>query len=812
MAALPFFLRRLLLLLMLVLATAPIGAQAPGDTLAVARTLTAGRAELTAIDRALDGRLDRSERQQLRDRATALAAIANDAVTTLQGQLQLIDARITELGPVSPGMPEAPDIAAQRRLLGQQRSTTDSEMKRGRLLAVDATQLRDEITATETEQFNQKMSARTASPLSPAFWAPVLHAFPRDLRRAELFVSREWTMVRQSVTSWHGWIAAAGLALALIVLGPVQRSLRRIGRRYVIERAPESRMRRSAYALWVTVTGTLAPGLAVILLIQSLRWANMLTPGWDLIASTLVHVTFVAAAITALGGALLQRRHPAWRMIPIGDGAAGALRRWTWIAAGVTAASLLFMRFNDAAGISGPAAAAGDAFVALAYALLISGILLTIGELRAARMRSADGADAASEPVQRTGVTFATLLGWLAVAASLASLSIGFLSLSRFIAFMTVWITIVGGALYLLLDTVDVVSTALFARDSRIGRSAHYGLGIRQSAIDQFGVLVSALLRVLLVMVALGTVLMPFGTDVGSLFGSVWALAQGVTIGQVTISPGAILRAAIVLALGMFLVGLVQSWLTARYLPTTELDASARNSISMIARYTGIVLAGLWALASLGIGLERIGLLLSALSVGIGFGLQAITQNFVSGLILLAERPVKIGDWVKIGDQEGDVKRISVRATEIQVADRSTLIVPNSELITKTIQNMTLADPIGRIQLQFSVTLATDALRVREIVLAAFKAAPGILPTPEPAVLIDQISEGRITFNCFAYVPGPRDAYSVRSAILFDLLATFAAEKIDVGMNTRPVELVNAGDLVAAAAAPAQQLSDHNQG
>ncbi|WP_443019362.1 mechanosensitive ion channel family protein [Sphingomonas sp. 22R3R2A-7] len=129
--------------------------------------------------------------------------------------------------------------------------------------------------------------------------------------------------------------------------------------------------------------------------------------------------------------------------------------------------------------------------------------------------------------------------------------------------------------------------------------------------------------------------------------------------------------------------------------------------------------------------------MLGALSVGIGFGLQAITQNFVSGLILLAERPVKIGDWVRIGNQEGDVKRINVRSTEIQVADRSTLIVPNSELITKTIQNMTLAAPIGRIQLQFSVPLESDIDAVRTMLFAAFAEKPEVLDDPEVKVFID---------------------------------------------------------------------------
>ncbi len=100
--------------------------------------------------------------------------------------------------------------------------------------------------------------------------------------------------------------------------------------------------------------------------------------------------------------------------------------------------------------------------------------------------------------------------------------------------------------------------------------------------------------------------------------------------------------------------------------------------------------------------------------MGIGFGLQVITQNFVSGLILLAERPVKIGDWVKLGDQEGDIRRISLRSTEIQVGDKSTLIVPNSELVTKTVRNMTMGNNQGRIQIQFAVPPSTDVGNLRQ--------------------------------------------------------------------------------------------------
>ena len=188
--------------------------------------------------------------------------------------------------------------------------------------------------------------------------------------------------------------------------------------------------------------------------------------------------------------------------------------------------------------------------------------------------------------------------------------------------------------------------------------------------------------------------------------------------------------------------------------------------------------------------MEKLAVVLGALSVGIGFGLQAITQNFVSGLILLAERPVKIGDLVRIGTDEGDVKRISVRSTEIELADHSTLIVPNSELITKPVLNKTLNNPLGRVQIQFSVPLNIDPSRVQAIVLDAFAADPTVLDDPAPKAFVDSIADGRILFNCFAHTAGPRAAYGARSAVLLAVLQRFAQEEIDVGTVPQQLQLL----------------------
>jgi small-conductance mechanosensitive channel len=225
-----------------------------------------------------------------------------------------------------------------------------------------------------------------------------------------------------------------------------------------------------------------------------------------------------------------------------------------------------------------------------------------------------------------------------------------------------------------------------------------------------------------------------------------------------------------------------------------------RASTVSLFGYAGVVIAVSLALSAMGIGLERIAWVASALSVGIGFGLQAVVQNFVSGLILLAERPVKVGDWVSLGGIEGDIRRINVRATEIQMGDRSTVIVPNSEFITKIVRNVTLADPIGLVQIKLPVPLGSDAEKVREQLLQAFDAEPDVLDTPAPAVLLDGVERGQLLFNATGYVNSPRSVARVRSVLLFDVLKRL--HEAGITLASPPTMLISAPTEVASGPAP----------
>ncbi|MDY4296424.1 MULTISPECIES: DUF3772 domain-containing protein [unclassified Xanthomonas] len=729
--------------------------------------------------------VDAGNQAAFQDLVTQVSDASNDAQTAVDAlapQLAQVEARLQQLGPAATG--DSPDIAAQRRALTKQRDSLDSGVKRGKLMVVEARQLADEIERARAEHFSQELSLRSPSPLSPALWKQIAADFPDDQAKLLALYTLGMQSLQDAIAEHGSGALGVGIAIALILLFPLRYLLRWLGKRYAVSRAPGSRLRRSGLAIWFLLLGTLTPGLAALALAEALRSIDAVPERLDAVLNGFVVVSFAAAFMGSLGASVLLPNQPSWRLFPIDDATVRRLRKYTWATAALAWLSSMLLVINQAARTSDSATVAADGVIALVYGVLILATLTSLSRLRRRQYAEAAAqalANAQPPPPGQHGGALA-LIGVLvkvAVVVALLAALLGYLHLGLFITRQIIWITMIVGAIRLLMTFADDFALWLFASEGRIGRAANGAFGVRSSSLEQAGVLTSALIRVVLLLIGVGALLMPFGTNVSIVSDWFSLLSDGIRLSdKVVLYPGAIARAVLVLLLGLGVMQYLHRWLTQTYLPKTELDDGSRNSISTVARYVGIILAALWALAALGIGLERIALVVSALSVGIGFGLQSITQNFVSGLILLAERPVKIGDWIKIGDQEGDVRRISVRATEIQVGDRSTLIVPNSELITKTLRNMTLAGPLGRVQIQFAVSLSTDVVKLRALLLELYAAHPGVLDDPAPSVFIDSIANGHVTLNSFAYVASPRLTYGTRSELFFALLQRLAEEGI----------------------------------
>ena len=778
---------RACLALWLALAIAPAGAQtslAAPDARQASTEIAQAERELKAIDQALDERPADKAQAALSVRAKAAGDAAAALVAKLEPQLVLIDARVTELGPVAANA--APELRAQRGALLAEHGAIDAAIRRGRLASVEAKQLVDEIARSRTEQFSEEISTRVASPLAPGFWQGVVQALPRDSRRISLFLSQGIAQVRQQWRGAFPWQAVLGLALGVLLLVPCRIAAKRAAQRYLIEGAPGHRLRRSANAVQRIVVDTVVPMLAMFALVGGLRWAGLLPARWDGLLDAAIVAAGFGGFTVAVTGAVLMADQPSWRLAPIDDETATALRPFTWLLATLSIVSILLRAFNAGVGASRAATIAADGVTTLLLLALLVATLLVLARLRTARAAREPAAEAGG-----AGLSLVMVLAWIVGLVALVATLAGFISFGSFLMGLVGWAVVLGCALYLIARAIDDVSSTVLSRSSVFGRSVTRALGVRPSVIDQSGLIVSGVLRLMLLVFGLGLLVTPFGAGggIGALFGRLGTLASGIEVAGIAISPGAILRGVVVLLIGLAIVRAFMGWLEKRYLPATDLDGSAQNSVSLVARYVGIALAVIWGLASLGIGVERIALLLSALSVGIGFGLQAITQNFISGLILLAERPIKIGDLVKVGNDEGDVKRISVRSTEIALADHSTLIVPNSELITKSVVNKTRANPQGRVQIQFSVPLGIDVQLVRQIVLDAFAAEEAVTAEPAPAVFIDTIVNDRVMFNGIAHTSSPRTAYGARSNILMSLLSRFHQDGIDIGTPPQRLEL-----------------------
>ena len=333
-----------------------------------------------------------------------------------------------------------------------------------------------------------------------------------------------------------------------------------------------------------------------------------------------------------------------------------------------------------------------------------------------------------------------------------------------------VWTGVVFATTYLLFQLVDDLCDALLSSKGHFGGRLHKGLGIDARLLDQAAVLVSGIARVALFFYMVIALMAPFGTGPDEVFRRGTSVDHSLKVGDFTLAPQALFTALAVMVAGFLVIRVIKRWLSDRYFPNTTLEPGMQSSIVTLMGYVGGILVVAVALAGLGISVERIAWVASALSVGIGFGLQAIVQNFISGLILLAERPVKVGDWVVLGDTEGDVRRVNVRATEIQLGDRSTVIVPNSEFITKTVRNMTLSGAPGRVLLRLPAPFDTDAQRMRDVILQAFCEHEGVLQTPEPSVQLEGILNGTLTFLAIGYVSNPRNVGGVRSDLLFSIL------------------------------------------
>lgn len=269
-------------------------------------------------------------------------------------------------------------------------------------------------------------------------------------------------------------------------------------------------------------------------------------------------------------------------------------------------------------------------------------------------------------------------------------------------------------------------------------------------------------------------------------------LVHGFEIGEFRIVPSRILSALLIFGIIIILSSWVRSQLENNWLKMTIMGSGARDATITIVGYIMFIIALIAGLSAAGFNFGNIAIIAGALSVGIGFGLQNIVNNFVSGLILLFERPIRKGDWIVVGETEGVVKEIQIRSTRIQTFDRSDVIVPNSELISNQVTNWVLSSKSGRAIIPVGVAYGTDTEKVRELLMAIAQDNDNVVKigsAPQPLVLFREFGDSSLNFELRVFLHNVDSRLSVVSEINFAIEKAFREHKIEIPFPQRDLHV-----------------------
>jgi small-conductance mechanosensitive channel len=782
-----------------VAAAGPLAAQAPvaADQQAVRDKLEGQRAIVDGVEGGLQRESLRSaDLDELRSRLDPVRTDLDAAIALLDPRLADLQHRIKEIGPkpAADAPPEEASVTQERDQLNTRASELDGLVKQAKLLKVRTDQISDRITSKRRELFTNTLFARAYSVLDPELWLSAVAAIPVELRGINYLLG-DWYAYASARMALPGQLAVAFGMLAVIVLvmalkrmllRPVQRLEQQP------EDAPVSRLRAAWLSMLVALVGSAAAPAATFAAITLTSAFDLIPPRIDEIGQGLL----IAVAVISVGRALplgalapdMPRRRvvtlsglsAGTESVPLSDETARVLYRHIVAAAWVLAVTAMLQTVHRALVVPVQLTVATSAMMSILLVLITIRAIRVLGA-GADEEDNKDGKPATDggDSVAQAGVPWLRFPMWLVVAATVASLVAGYVSFASFLVSRSLTAVVMAGALYLIV----ALNNAFFIDHVASGPRARHmakALGVGSGTLELLAVLVAGLLKVLAVILTLFLVVGTWGTSTADLRDLVSRITFGFTIGNSTITLGGIASAVVFLIIGFVIARAIQRWVGASILPRTRLDPSLQNSISTIIGYVGAIAVIAVAMGQIGLNLENVALVAGALSVGIGFGLQSIVSNFVSGLILLAERPIRVGDMILVKGEEGYVRRISVRATEIETFDRAMVLIPNSDLITGMVKNFTHANTTGRVIVNVNVHYDVDPEQVRDLLVDCACDHPQVLRSPPPRVFLMKFGDAALQFELRCVVANVDYALTVKSDLHFAVFDRLKAANIGI--------------------------------
>lgn len=774
----------LLLLSLGLVAPGALHAQAPPAREDVAKKIAAWEGALRSAaaalrDRAVTIRTLDLWQTRIGEVARDAAGVLADAKTVQKQRQELLKA----LGPAPASGDESPEAAERRKRLTAQAAEADKQVQLLALVVKRAETLLTRISGQRAEILNRRLFTT-----GPPFWSE------KTWSTAVTDMGRSVTAIAAAPHVWADlptvkqWLGGFGpfkllllLALALAAILWLRRYFNRIsGRRDPVEQPPRQDKLRGA--LVILFNAGIAPAAFILL-------------AWLLLEQDGVVVGLVGGLIQGLalglsllflirGGAraALAPWSPGWRVLDVND--SGAKRAY------VLALLLgVLMALDQVLEQALYRLYLSREFLAVSGLVINGGIALVLVLSSARRMWRPPGAGPEA-PWQEPGAGRALrLLARLTGLVSLAAILLNYHGLAEFLSLGSALTGLLLGGAWLLRYVVSEVAEHLLSSTSGAAQAFRRRVGLEEDGADGWRLWSMLLFDLLLAASVIFLLVLIWGSTTLSVTETLRQGWEGFTIGSVKISLSDILLAVAVFIGLVFLVRGLQQQFDERIGTQMRMDIGVRRALRAGIGYAGIIIAAAIGISLAGFDLSNLAIIAGALSVGIGFGLQAIVNNFVSGIILFVERPVKEGDWVVVDKYEGYIKRIGVRATEITTLQNAAVIMPNSKLITEPVQNWVHKDQSGRIDIDVGVAYGSNTELVHELLIECAKAHKDVLDTPAPVAWFMRFGDSSLDFQLRMFVHNIRDIYRISSDIRFAIDKAFRANGVTIPFPQRDLHV-----------------------
>jgi small-conductance mechanosensitive channel len=712
----------------------------------------------------------------LRDDLLQLESTIRTAQDDAAKQTEELKRDLDALGPApAEGAPaEAPGVAAKRKHLNADVANAEGLAKEADLLIIRAGRAAESIKQLRRIHFTERALMRTQSPLNPGLWAKALPewaglwtSIQEPAKAALMRKGESGSGLRQL-----GRQLVVGFGLALMLAFPVRRWLaNRINRRVAAGSPTDGQ--RLLVALLTAALNAWLPAMAALAIYLSLSLGQTLSPEAQTLADAALMAAVAAFIVDSFSHAALRPRRPELRLVNLTDATARTIDRVVSGLAALFALDHVVSVFLAQRDVSVEAITLQNLMFGGLVMLLLASLLR--GAIWVTDGRSGWPALARLLQLLILGIGVTAVLGYSALSRLLAShvlISIGIL--------VVIWV---------LMRLVDELMAVAIGTDSRIGLYLRRQLALTEDGAEMLGFWSGGTIKGIVLIAGILVLQILWSVDKRDALLWVQEIFRGFKLGGITVSLADMLMGILVFALLLMATRLLQRTLDRRLFPRTRLDSGLRHSIRSGLGYGGFLLAAIVGVSTMGIDLSKLAIIAGALSVGVGFGLQNIVNNFVSGLILLFERPIKVGDWVVAGEHQGYVKKISVRATEISTFDRASVFIPNSTLISGAVMNRTYADKDGRVLLPIGIDYEADPHLARRVLLELAAANPAVKSNPAPMVMMTGFGESAINLELIAFIHDVDRVKSVTSELCFAIHDAFRQHGIHIPYPQRDMNL-----------------------